>query len=310
MVPTDGRPRPTARRPYVCATSVSIEATCSSLCPFFDGGCYGRGSLAGTWARNLDEAARECTADQVIAEEVRLIDAAFCRGVPQDGARGGRDLRLHVLGDIRTRDHARLLGAAATKWTARGGGRVWVPTHAWREVPRSDWGADISVMSSIERAEDVEAARQQGYASLIVVERLPSAKAFSLPGTTARIVPCPAQAAGRTCSSCRLCLDADKLLRRNVAIALEAHGPAARLVRKTLARLGPRESAGTSPVHHLQVHRHVVADDADGAAATSASSPPSMAGKISKSPPHNAPRPARLCDPAARCHVGERRNRA
>ena len=50
--------------------------------------------------------------------------------------------------------------------------------------------------------------------------------------------------------------------------------------------------------------------DADGAAATSASSPPSMAGKISKSPPHNAPRPARLCDPAARCHVGERRNRA
>jgi hypothetical protein len=112
-------------------------------------------------------------------------------------------------------------------------------THNWREIPRSLWGSAINVLASVERAEDIEVARQAGYAAAIVVAEFPSKRAFPLPGSSARIVPCPAEAnddptKNVTCASCRLCLDRD-LLGLNRAIGFEAHGPQARQVRKQLA---------------------------------------------------------------------------
>jgi hypothetical protein len=59
-------------------------------------------------------------------------------------------------------------------------------------------------------------------------------------------------------------MNADRLLARNTVIVFEAHGPAAGLVRKTLARLGQREISGADRDHPVQVHRHVVADHPDG----------------------------------------------
>ena len=241
-VPTTTRPRPTPRGPFVCSTYVSIDATCSNACAFKEAGCYVRSGFTGSVARKLDGAARGRTSLEVIREEVRLIDGAFRRGVPQDGARGGRDLRLHVGGDVKAVTGARLLAEAARRWLDRGGGAVWTFTHAWREIPRRAWGPAISVLASVERPEDIEAARKRGYAAAIVVPEFPSKKAFVLPGSTARIIPCPAETMGTTCVECRLCLDRD-LLGMHAAIAFEAHGPGAKAVREQLVQLRAGKNA-------------------------------------------------------------------
>jgi hypothetical protein len=183
----------------------------------------------------LDAAAYGHTAHEVTAAEVRLIDKAFPHGVPQDGARGGRDLRLHVGGDILTTSQALMLAAAARRWRSRGGGTVWAFTHSWRNISRKAWG-EIEVLASVEVPADIEVARAAGYGAAIVVDRFPSKKAFYLPGSTARIIPCPAETTGKTCVECRLCLDRD-LLGMNAAVAFEAHGPAASAVREAVVQL-------------------------------------------------------------------------
>jgi hypothetical protein len=244
--PGGSRPGLRAIRPFVSITDASIAATCPDTCGFKAGGCYAKAGFTGFTARKLDEAARGLTGDEVIAEEAHLIDGAFRGGrIPQDGAKGGRDLRLHVGGDVGSDRGARLLAGAAGRWRDRGGGAVWTFTHAWREVPHEAWGS-ISVLASVERQEDIQTARAAGYAAAIVVDKFPSDKAFSLPGSTTKIVPCPAETRGKTCVECRLCLDADKLLRRNVAIAFQAHGPTARRAREALTLSATEREAMSS----------------------------------------------------------------
>lgn len=148
-------------------------------------------------------------------------------------------------GDVGSALGARLLAGAAGRWRERGGGAVSSFTHAWREVPREAWGP-ISGLASVERPEAIEAARAAGSAAAIVVDKFASDEAFSLSGSNTKIVPCPAETRGETCVECRLCLDADKLAGRDVAIALEAHGPMARRAREAL------------------VQQHVALDEAHG----------------------------------------------
>jgi hypothetical protein len=229
------KPEPVAVGPYVATTYVSINATCPSSCPMKGAGCYAQAGAAQRLVHRLDAAAAGRTPEDVIADEVRLIDDASKRGVPKDGARGGRDLRLHVGGDVGSEAGARLLAAAARRWRDRGGGTVWTFTHLWREVPREAFG-EISVLASVESAQEIGAARQRGYPAAIVVERFGSNKAFSLPGSDVRVIPCPAETAGRTCAECRLCLDRD-LLGIGVAIGFEAHGRSRQKVRETLVQL-------------------------------------------------------------------------
>lgn len=226
-----------AAAPFVAVTDASISATCSSACPFKDAGCYQQAGRSRQVAAQLDEAATGSTADEVMMAEADLIDGSFRRGpVPQDGARGGRDLRLHVGGDVGSGRGAELLAGAADRWHARGGGVVWTFTHAWRDIPRAAFGR-ISVLASVEVAQDIEVARRAGYASAIVVGEFPSDKAFALPETMAKVIPCPAETRSTTCVECRLCLNADSLLKRNQAIGFAAHGGGARQVRQTLAQL-------------------------------------------------------------------------
>lgn len=231
-----------ARRPFVATTTTSIAATCSSTCPFKNAGCYVQQGLTKFRAKARDRAATGLKPEEVIAEEVGLIDSAFRAGpVPQDGARGGRDLRLHEGGDVGSLTGALLLGAAGGRWLERGGGQVWTYTHWWREIPRSVWGP-ISVLASVETPQDIEVARQAGYAAAIVVEKFPSDRAFSLPGTSARIIPCPAETGSVTCAACRLCIDRD-LLGMNAAIAFEPHGGGRKEVAETLVTLGLKKAA-------------------------------------------------------------------
>jgi len=216
-----GRRRNVPRGPFVSSTYVSISATCPDTCRWKDNGCYAQDGSASGRVPALDRGARRMTGLEVAEAEAAAIDALFRRRVPQDGARGGRDLRLHVSGDVAGAKSARVLAAAAARWQARGGGSVWTYTHRWREVPRDAWGP-VAVLASVEHPSELWEALHRGYAPAFVVPTFPSDSAFYV--NDVRLVPCPAEHAGRTCAECRLCMDPD-LAKRKTGIAFAFHAP-------------------------------------------------------------------------------------
>lgn len=252
----EGRKRPKALRPFVALTYAAIEPTCPSSCKFktdADGphGCFvDAGFPTKKLSAQLNAAALGLTPEQVIAEEAWAIDRLFGGGpVPQDGARGGRDLRIHVGGDVASEAGARMLAGAAARYVRRGGGAVWTFTHHWREVPRSAFGC-ISVLASCESLQDVLEARARGYAVAIVVDTFPggtrkafdpaslfepSSEAAKLEGL--RMLPCPAETrTDTTCADCRLCLDRD-LAKLGLGIAFSVHGGQAQRAREQLVQI-------------------------------------------------------------------------
>jgi hypothetical protein len=110
------------------------------------------------------------------------------------------------------------------------------------------------VIASVERPEDIQAARAAGYAAALVVDVFPSDKAFFLPGSSTKVVPCPAETRGKTCVECRLCLDVD-LFGLDVAIAFQAHGPKARSTREALVQLRVPEQ-GQHPREEERAEAH------------------------------------------------------
>lgn len=249
MVETAGRSRPVPRAPFTTATYAAIEQTCPNSCAFkkkTPGGirpCFADAGFTKKAVRILETEAAGMSADDVAASEAEAIDCTFRNGVPQDGARGGRDLRIHISGDARTRTAAQALAGAAARWKARGGGSVWTYSHAWRVIPRRDWG-DVSVLASVERVEDAVTARMFGYPVAIVVRSHPSEKMWSPKGFPGiRIVPCPYETRGVTCSSCRLCLDRD-LVGLNVAIGFAIHGVAKNIGKRRLPVINQLSFAG------------------------------------------------------------------
>jgi hypothetical protein len=245
--------------PFCASTYVSITATCSSRCAFKDNGCYVQTDRFMSKSMSiLDKEAvvQELDAFDVSMNEAEAIDMAFrgvagkrTRGggtVPQDGARGGRDLRLHIGGDVASPGGAMLLGEAAGRWRARGGGRVWTFTHAWREVSRAAFGPSISVLASVEKPEDIKRALRRGFAPAVVVDRFDSERAYRVGGVA--VIPCPNETRGKTCVECRLCLDGDALAARGMGIAFAAHGTGKAQVIDSLVQLGqkrvsPKEAA-------------------------------------------------------------------
>lgn len=224
LEPHRGRPRPVPVGPYCAATYVSIEATCPTSCRFRDGACYVTAGFTAQLARSLDAAARGSGGDAAVDAEAALIEAAFGRAqVPQDGARGGRDLRLHVGGDASSEEAAQRLSWAVDTWRYRGGGAAWTFTHRWREIHRGAWG-EISALASVESVAEANEARRRGYVPALVVDAFPSDRAFRPSGTSLRFVPCPAETRGTTCVECRLCLDDGALRRGGRAIAFAVHG--------------------------------------------------------------------------------------
>lgn len=190
MRPGRQRPHFTPRRPFVASTFTSIRATCPDSCvwkgaPSAPGGCYADSGFTSINSQRLDEAGHGADPDALIEAEAAAIDASFRGGrVPQDGAKGGRDLRLHVGGDITNAKQARVLGAASKRWRARGGGTVWTFTHSAHLVRRKAWGEAISVLASVERPEQIEVVLRAGYAAAIVVPDFPDEKAFRASAVT------------------------------------------------------------------------------------------------------------------------------
>jgi alkylated DNA repair protein (DNA oxidative demethylase) len=95
-----GRPRNVPVGPYVVSTYVSIEATCPDSCRWKNNGCYAQTGFTRSHMSKRELASRRMTSLEVTRAEAERIDGLYSLGVPQDGARGGRDLRLHVAGDL------------------------------------------------------------------------------------------------------------------------------------------------------------------------------------------------------------------
>lgn len=193
----------------VSATYAS-QASCPSDCPFLNSGCYAEAGYVGIQTRRLN-ASTVSASIKIAKAEAEAIDKLS----------GRRPLRLHVVGDARTNTAARILSAAAKRYTARLGRRVWTYTHAWRRVLRKSWGR-ISVLASCESIKDAKQAMRAGYAAAIVVPKF--AKDSAYPADGIKILPCPAQTRGVTCDKCQLCMDDSRLRDSKLVIAFEPHG--------------------------------------------------------------------------------------
>jgi hypothetical protein len=221
--PYEGRERPVPREPFCAATYAAIVATCSEGCLYKHAGCFAQFGFMKRFTRPLDEQVTELglSALDVMRNEAEAIDAMFPNGVPQDGARGGRDLRIHVGGDVSCTKGARILAAAAERWIARGGGNVWTFTHRWREVPVDAWGP-ISVFASCETPGSALKARMRGYRVALTMESFHGAEKRFDVNLALSVIPCPAETRGKSCVECRLCPSAN--LPSFAAIGFELHG--------------------------------------------------------------------------------------
>lgn len=220
------RPRPLALGPFVSSTYAAIGATCPETCTFKDNGCYA--STTGyNHLNRLEQLAKEggWSGRETNLAEANMIDAAFPRGVPQDGWKGrGRDLRFHISGDASCGVGALALGMSATRWARRGGGSVWTYTHRWQEIRASLWGPDMSALASVETVDGVLEAHAAGYACAMTIVAFPDTRMFPLPGTDFKIMPCPAETKGKTCNQCRLCMNSEWLRQRKIVIGFSIHG--------------------------------------------------------------------------------------
>jgi len=195
-------------------------------------GCYVQSGWTQRAARILDRKADGMTGDQVIEKEVALIDSVFLDGVPQDGARGGRDLRLHIGGDTSSQRATLRLAGTASRWLERGGGSVWAYTHRWREIEADSWGK-INVLASVETIPEADLAWRRGYAVAITVLDFKQEGRYEAKGKSQsiKILPCPAQVRGQTCVQCRLCLGK---LKGRVAVGFSLHGTQVKAAKKVL----------------------------------------------------------------------------
>ncbi len=219
----------------VWATTLPVHQTCPPRCPFVDNGCYGQRGPGGHVARLERHAKREgLSALDLADEEARLIREAA------KSVRQGSPLRLHVSGDCRTPEAARIVADACRDWP----GPVWVFTHAWRDVPRSAWGT-ISVLASIEDPNEALEAAKAGYAPALVVEEHPASGRSWLAGAV-KFIPCLFETRGVVCSECRLCFDADRMSRDGFGIALAAHGSGKKRVKNVLVQLRLKSNGAVS----------------------------------------------------------------
>jgi hypothetical protein len=209
----------------VSATYVSTKGSCPSSCNLRGNGCYAENGRTGMINFRLNKAVKKGMRPEALARaEARAIREAFDGGaIPQDGARGGRDLRLHVSGDARTVRSAKILAKVVGEWIDRGGGSVWAYTHGWETVARRHWGK-TSVLASMTDPKLAKQARRRGYAPAVVVESHKSDKAYKLDGSDVTWIPCPQQTRNIACSDCRLCMNSKRLFDENMGIAFEGHG--------------------------------------------------------------------------------------
>lgn len=145
----------------VDTTWVSIARTCVD-CSFLEAKvCYALGGNAKYTVYDLDKASVGENATEVAQDEADCIDSSYSGSrIPQ-----GRVLRVHSSGDTSTPAGAKLMAGAIERWYARGGTIAYTYTHAWRRVPRSDFGR-LSTLASLNPGDDARDAMAMGYKAI------------------------------------------------------------------------------------------------------------------------------------------------
>lgn len=202
----------------IAATYASVEATCPSTCKLKNNGCYAQLGFVGIYNSRLTKAAKKGRYNslEISKMEAKLIDESF-----KGGAVPGTSLRLHVSGDVRTQNGVRHLAAAARRFKARGGNKVWTYSHAWKKLPKPLWDG-ISVLASVDSTKEAAEALAAGYAPAFVVSEFESEKAYMVDGIKG--IPCPEQTRGVPCEDCGLCMNADLLAKNQSMILFAIHG--------------------------------------------------------------------------------------
>lgn len=221
-MPTKAKEKSKNKKIGEASTTYAGLNTCPNSCPFKKTeACYGQCGPIGIIFRNVTDMKRSAVREaKSEASKIRKLT-------------GLKDLRLHSTGDSRTNETTKILADACKEYSARFGKTAWTYTHAWREVNRSSWG-DVSVLASLESTNEIKKAWNRNYPAAIVFQKFSSTKPFTQDGY--KIIPCPNQVAkseGKkvTCTDCRLCLKADKLLKHKLTIAFAIHGPTKKAAR-------------------------------------------------------------------------------
>lgn len=196
----------------VSATYVS-QKSCWEGCPLINNGCYAEHDFTGFTTRRINA--------EVEANSIDAIDLAINEANGIDSLSGQLPLRLHVVGDCKTRKTASIVSSAAGRYAARFGQKVWSYTHVWRSVTRAAWQS-VSILASCESVKDAQKAMKRGYAAAVVFS-----DASQIPAPTAemRVIHCPQQTKKTAnCTTCKLCWNADRLLANRIVIGFTVHG--------------------------------------------------------------------------------------
>jgi hypothetical protein len=211
------------------AITIVAKQSCPETCPFKANGCYAEHDSGVHHWNRISAGAADKSPLELARAEAKAIDE-----LP-----GDRDLRLHVAGDSTTEEGTRLIATACAKYVFRGKWKhgtdvsVWAYTHGWRTVPRDAWGS-VSVLASCETPEDVKLARSRGYAAAMVVPRFEGESAYEHGEVT--VIPCPQQTRERTCTQCRLCMNAERLHKSSLVIGFALHGGGTNKARFALSK--------------------------------------------------------------------------
>lgn len=205
------------------AVTYVSQKTCPSTCPLRNNGCYAEvGMMRMAITSKINNTEEDI--DSIIDSECSAIDK-----LPAN-----KTLRIHGVGDAPTPQAAKKLAIAGKNYLKRAknkSAKVYSYTHAWRTVKRKYWGV-VSTLASCETTKQVKEARKQGYAASIVVAKFDSDKLYVKDGE--KLLPCPSQTKGITCSQCKLCTNDTHLRKAKISIAFEAHGVRKEKVKKML----------------------------------------------------------------------------
>lgn len=243
-------------------------------CPLYGSGCYAElnykpsinlNKSAGVNPRkNYKSSQSPSPRDCAEAEAIALRSASLIWPI----IRLNNAVRVHVVGDCVTKEAARIVSDALQPFIEshiQGSGtrpdpmakNVWNYTHGWRDVPRSHWPRNISVLASVDELNGLEWAHEQGYGCAVVVPdyvqadldeqtrtgRRYSRRAYSIGGGW-KLIPCPHEVADKNeegekvwCIECKLCLKDDWLRKNKTAIAFAAHTSDAKKVSEKLIQI-------------------------------------------------------------------------
>lgn len=199
------------------ATYVS-QSSCPASCPFMGNGCYAESGPIGIHTSRLNRSNISSVVELAKQEAASI----------QEKLTGRYPLRLHVVGDCSTDEAASIVSEAVVSYRKP----VWTYTHAWKDVKRESWKR-VSVLASVETVADIPKARQNGYATAIVVDQHPSVSKYKIGNE--QVIPCPAETKGVKCTDCKLCWDDTRLRDNKLTIGFAAHGIGAKKVRQAIA---------------------------------------------------------------------------